>query len=1383
MKTSSITPVIGLLTIFIFLLFSINIQAQVYTRRLSPSDNLAKYGVSGLQLSQPTVKLASVDVTKLLAEDEQRTKQGYPFRFGISHAVDINFTSTSAKSTLNGFIVHQYQIQSPGAYSINLIFDQFRLVAGAKLYLYNSDRSMLIGPITADHNPDNGVYWTDLVSGDRMIVELQEPELLSGQSQLHVSNAIHGYKDVFKSFFGSSGSCEIDLACQPGYQKEGDGVALLLLNGGTSLCSGALLNDVKQNFRSYFLTAFHCIDTDANSSLNPNEMNASQNWVFRFKYQSPQCTPSQDGTTYITMNGSTFRSARFESDFCLVEMNDQAPPTDSLTYLGWDRTGMSLNSNFGIHHPSGDVKKISITNGVTTIATASQIGRPGVNLYTAYWGNQGVTEGGSSGSPLFSGDRRIIGQLLGGTSSCTATGTDRQDYYGRFGISWAAGGSATTQLSSWLDPAGSNPSTTNSVKGKVSGPAAFTGSGSFALNTLDAATTSWTVTGSTSAISPTTGTGNTASLTALTSATNLTITFGVKDGQSYPIQFAKTFNVTAPTGVDVEFIIDDTGSMSEEIGGVRNALLNYLSRFSEGSGLVFQLTTFKDNVTSRAPTTSLTEIKNQVAALVASGGGDCPEASVEALDAVKDNIKDGRIAIIATDASPHAGLNIAGITASLAARGVRVHTLLSGDCSAASATPVASRDGRTLSPPPYSDNGDGSSAGPAAGTSALSNPTAIEAFSYISQETKGIFAYVPEVNGSNANDKKRYENIGFNILVGATSAAVAFIEPYRAPAGSTLTTTITGVNTNFNASSSITFAGTGISIGSINVISPTKIEVTISIPAGTGLGLKDIAITTGGEVAQGAGLLEVTAAPVTPTIVSITPPSGSKGQSLTVSVSGANTHFTDASVLNLGTGITVSSVHAISSTQLQAAIIIAADASTGYRNVIVTTGAEVANENVIGPFLVIEAGCTPINVSSVTIPSGGTATLTATGCAGTLLWSTGATTSTIMVGPLTESTTVSATCTTGACVVSATGTITVQPAPIGGTLALLAPTYNCATGAFTFKTSGGDGSPITFFAIGITGPTTNPNQFVDTELRTAADAKPLTLYATQHGTTVSYVWDIRAICPVTPVGSTLALLAPTYNCATGAFTFKTSGGNGSPITFFAIGITGPTTNPNQFVDAEIRSAADAKPITLYATQNGVTVTYVWDIRAVCPITPGGGGLALVAPTYNCATGAFTFKTSGGNGSPIEYRAVPGITDWTTNPNQFVDKDSRTANDVQPFLLQARQSGVITTLVWNLKAACGRARVSTTEPLTGMIVKVIGNPIAGETVDVEVSGVEQQPVQFQLSNFQGQLISEHHIKQAATIERVQLQLSKSAGVYLLQVSSPNQIKVVRVLKVN
>lgn len=136
---------------------------------------------------------------------------------------------------------------------------------------------------------------------------------------------------------------------------------------------------------------------------------------------------------------------------------------------------------------------------------------------------------------------------------------------------------------------------------------------------------------------------------------------------------------------------------------------------------------------------------------------------------------------------------------------------------------------------------------------------------------------------------------------------------------------------------------------------------------------------------------------------------------------------------------------------------------------------------------------------------------------------------------------------------------------------------------------------------------------------------------------------------------------------------------------------------------------------------------------VSSVSPGGGSLTLLAPTYNCTTGAFTFNTSGGNGTPIEYRAVPGITDWTTNTNQFVDESSRTTNDVQPFLLQARQGGVVTTLIWDMKAACGRARLGAVEPERRLRVVVLGNPVVGETMQVEVSGVEDQPLRVSLTN--------------------------------------------------
>ena len=306
---------------------------------------------------------------------------------------------------------------------------------------------------------------------------------------------------------------------------------------------------------------------------------------------------------------------------------------------------------------------------------------------------------------------------------------------------------------------------------------------------------------------------------------------------------------------------------------------------------------------------------------------------------------------------------------------------------------------------------------------------------------------------------------------------------------------------------------------------------------------------------------------------------------------------------------------------------------------------------------------------------------------------------------------------------------------------------------------------------------------------TTAGVYPVTASAYAYANGGSASTTFRFIVTNANTSNPLTLTAPTYNCTTGAFTFNTSGGNGSPIEYMAPGITGWTTNPNQFVDEGSRTANDVQPFTLTARQNGVTVTYIWDLRAYCngtppppPVNPPtGGSLALTAPTYNCSTGAFTFNTSGGNGSTIEYMA-PGITGWTTNPNQFVDEGSRTANDVQPFTLSARQNGVTVTYVWNLKAACGRARTAALpEPGTGLRVRVLGNPVLNQTAEVEITGAERQALQLNLVDLQGKVLHQQRIDQAEATQRVRVPLGEGSGLFLLNVSTSTQRQQVKLVK--
>ena len=280
--------------------------------------------------------------------------------------------------------------------------------------------------------------------------------------------------------------------------------------------------------------------------------------------------------------------------------------------------------------------------------------------------------------------------------------------------------------------------------------------------------------------------------------------------------------------------------------------------------------------------------------------------------------------------------------------------------------------------------------------------------------------------------------------------------------------------------------------------------------------------------------------------------------------------------------------------------------------------------------------------------------------------------------------------------------------------------------------------------------------------------------------------------PAPPTGGTLAMSQPTYNCSTGAISFNTTGGDGSPITYNAPGISRTSATSNSgTVEQGLRN--DPKSITITATQSGQTASYTFDFGAFCsgpqpPVTPptppvnppSGSSLTLLAPSYDCASGAITFRTSGGNGSAVEY-ASPGITGWTTNPNQFVDRDSRTANDVKPFTLMARQNGVMVTYVWDLKAACGRARLSAGERVSDLSVSLLGNPVS-DAVTVEVRGAEGQPLLLRLVDLKGHVVESRSIEQAGGVERQRFELPGAGpALLLLRVSSGTQSQTVKILK--
>ena len=446
------------------LLFTLVANGQVTNegQPLSWEMNLSK-SVNAKEL--PVFDMSLMNEQDAINDD----RMDIPFRFGYMHSVDYGFEDGVWTNLENGDRIWRILISSEGALSLNFIFDDFYIPEGGNLFLYNDDRSDLLGAYTSIQNQESGILGTWMVNGDKIWIEYYEPAAVNGQGRLHIAKATHRYRGLQKPAqtkgLGDSDTCNVDVDCAIGddydYIKDHNKRSVALINLGNSLCTGTLINNTSNDGTPYFLTADHCYS-------NPSS------WAFLFGWISPDpsCATTQassNGSQSMTMSSATLRSRYESTDFVLVELNSQVPDDWDRVYAGWDKTDNTPDFTVGIHHPEGDIMKVSRDDdspqkGVTTIE-GQTVGVWSITSAGGGW-ETGITAGGSSGSALFDPAGKIIGQLFGGSSYCQFTGSTNDngqgDVYGRFGLSWDGGGISSNRLSDWLDPSGTNTGTLNS---------------------------------------------------------------------------------------------------------------------------------------------------------------------------------------------------------------------------------------------------------------------------------------------------------------------------------------------------------------------------------------------------------------------------------------------------------------------------------------------------------------------------------------------------------------------------------------------------------------------------------------------------------------------------------------------------------------------------------------------------------------------------------------------------------------------------------------------------------------------------------------------------------------------------------------------------------
>jgi len=449
-----------------FSLITLTLFAQLNEGGLPKSLSL------NLDKNVATYTLAPLDMDKINAEDKANENMGKLQRSGVVLPVHLSLNNTGQWTELeNGDRIWRLVIHAKEAKAITLLYEDFKLPSGASLFLYQKDYSQIIGAFTEKNNHDSGQFTTELIYGDKTVLEYYEPVSQRGIGQFTISGVLHLYKktpwqESLELGYDDSESCEVNINCSEGddWQDEKKGVARIYVISGNQggWCSGSLVNNTALDCTPYFLTAYHCGDGATTANFN--------NWIFYFNYEASGCTsPTYESSitsnaNFFSVTGSSVvassnNGGNSSSDFLLLELNNTISSSYDVYYNGWSNVNTPATSGVGIHHPAGDIKKIStFDNTLSTSGYNSSLSTHWKVYWSATSNGHGVTEGGSSGSPIFNDNGLIVGTLTGGLSYCSAT--NQYDLFGKMSYHWNSNGTATNRrVDVWLDPIGNGTAT------------------------------------------------------------------------------------------------------------------------------------------------------------------------------------------------------------------------------------------------------------------------------------------------------------------------------------------------------------------------------------------------------------------------------------------------------------------------------------------------------------------------------------------------------------------------------------------------------------------------------------------------------------------------------------------------------------------------------------------------------------------------------------------------------------------------------------------------------------------------------------------------------------------------------------------------------------
>jgi len=344
------------------------------------------------------------------------------------------------------------KIESKTAYSLNFTVENIAIPKESSLYVLSLKNKLILGPYHSKSFTNDSTLFIEPIPGEEVVFELDLPlNSDTTKNYFTITKIGHDFRNFYKessSTRGVAGSCEHDINCGIGldWQIEKRSIVKYIFNTtlGTESCTGTLINNTTNNELPYILTANHCIKDNKTASTA----------IFYFNYENSKCGISDAISNSYSISGSTLMATSKDTvnsrlDFTLLRLKITPPKSISPYYSGWSLKTNIVNNVVCIHHPKGDAKKISYENDYIKNGSFTDNGYLNdTHWQIAKW-DTGVTEGGSSGSPLFNSNHQIIGDLSGGIAAC---GNPINDFFEKLYKSWDFFPDSSNQLKYWLDP-------------------------------------------------------------------------------------------------------------------------------------------------------------------------------------------------------------------------------------------------------------------------------------------------------------------------------------------------------------------------------------------------------------------------------------------------------------------------------------------------------------------------------------------------------------------------------------------------------------------------------------------------------------------------------------------------------------------------------------------------------------------------------------------------------------------------------------------------------------------------------------------------------------------------------------------------------------------